>query len=277
MTLTYSANIGSMTIANILKKNQFNLEKSMQRLATGFKINSSADGSAAMTIGINLDSQIRGYDVAATNIQQGISMLSTADSALQSMVGHLQNIRDISIAASNSTTTASQFTSYQAQLTAEIAAVNSISNNTKYDTNVLLDGSIAGGAAFNIQFGPNTGDALDIKTAFTDNDATTLTIAQTTLSTTAHAGTLLGQVNAAIDTVNGNLGLIGGFQSRLTDQLAYVDIAKTNYVAAQSTIRDTDVAQETANLTRLQIMQQAGAYALAQANSTPQLALSLLT
>jgi flagellin len=276
MTLTFSASTSSMAIANTLKNTQASLQKSMQRLATGFKINSSADGSAAMAIGINMDSQIRGYDVAGSNIQQGISMLATADSALQSMVGHLQNLRDIAIAASNSTTTTSQFSSYQAQVVAEIAAVNNIANNTKYDSNILLDGSIAAGAAFNIQIGANASEVLDIKTAFSDNKAATLTVAQNTLTTTANAATLLGQVNAALDTVNTNLATLGGFQSRLTDQLAYVDIAKTNYTAAQSSIRDTDVAQETANLTRLQILQQAGAYALAQANTSPQTALSLL-
>jgi flagellin len=276
MTLTFSASTSSMAIANTLKNTQSSLQKSMQRLATGFKINSSADGSAAMAIGINMDSQIRGYDVAASNIQQGVSMLATADSALQSMVGHLQNLRDIAIAASNSTTTTSQFSSYQAQVVAEIAAVNNIANNTKYDSNILLDGSISAGAAFNIQIGANASEVLDIKTAFSDNKAATLTVAQSTLTTTANAATLLGQVNAALDTVNTNLATLGGFQSRLTDQLAYVDIAKTNYTAAQSSIRDTDVAQETANLTRLQILQQAGAYALAQANTSPQTALSLL-
>jgi flagellin len=141
----------------------------------------------------------------------------------------------------------------------------------------LLDGSLSGGAALNIQIGPNSGDTLDIKTAFTDNKSSSgLSISQNTLSTNANATTLLGQVDTAIATLNSHLGTIGGFENRLTDQINYLSIAKTNVAAAQSTIRDTDVAAETATVTRLQILQQAGAYALAQANIQPQIALRLL-
>ena len=276
MTLTFSSSTSSLAIAHSLKATNDALAISMKRLATGFKINSAADGAANMAISSTMDSQIRGFDVASANAQQGLSMLNTADGALQNVMGHLQNMRDIAIGAGNTSNTAAAFANYQAQLVAEIASVTSITTNTKYDTNVLLDGTIAAGTGMTIQIGPNSADTLDIKAAFTDNKPATLTIAQNTIASTANAATLLGQVDAAITAVNANLATIGGYQNRLSDQVSYLDIAKTNYMAAQSSIRDTDVAQETANLTRLQILQQAGVYALAQANTSPQIALSLL-
>lgn len=254
------------------------LNKSLERLSTGSKLNHSSDGAGLMLVAENMDSQSRGYTVASSNIQQGVSMLDSADSALQQVYNHLQNLRDIAVAASNGTTSASQFTAYGTQLTAEVNAINSISSNTKYGTNVLLDGSISGGTGLKIQFGPNSGDALDVKTAFAASDASTLGITMTAanLSNATNAGTLLTQVDTAMANASSTLSTIGGFQSQLTDQLNYVTNAKSNVEASLSTIRDTDVASETANVSRLSILQQAGSYALAQSNTSAQLALTLL-
>lgn len=277
MTISFGNQSSTLALSRYLNNVSKQLNKSLERLSTGLKINHASDGSAQLQLSDYMTSQIRGYEVAASNAQEGLSMLETADSALQQISSHLQDIRDIAVAASNSTTTATQFSAYQADLQAKIAAIDSISDNTKYGTNVLLDGSLSGGSALNIQIGTNSGDTLDIKSAFTDNSANSgLSLTQNTLSTTANATTLLGQVDTAIATVNSHLGTIGGFENRLTDQINYLSIAQTNVAAAQSNIRDTDVAAETAELTRLQILQQAGAYALAQANTQSQIALRLL-
>jgi flagellin len=276
MTLNFNSNISAMAIGSSLNKTSTQLQKSLQRLATGLKINSAADGAAAMAIGVTMDSQIRGYGVASSNVQVGLGMLNIAESGMQDVVSHLQNLRDIAVAASNSTNTTAQFSNYQNQAVAEIASINNIANGTKYDANILLDGSMSGGAAFNIQTGANSGDALDIKTAFTDHKTATLAVTQSTIASTANAGTLLTQVDAALATVTGNLATVGGFQNRLNDTLNFLSIAQTNVSASQASIRNTDVAQETANVARLQILQSAGAYALAQANTQPQIALQLL-
>lgn len=278
MTLSFAVSGSSMAIANILKTTSSDLQKSMRRLATGLKINSSADGSADMAIGINMESQVRGFDVASANVQQGIGVLSTADSALQDITSHLQNIRDIAVAAGNSTNTTATFASYTSQLTAELASINNIATTTKSDTNVLLDGTVAAGAGYTIQIGPNSADTLDIKAAFTNNQtaAAGLNVTQATIASTANAGTLLTQVDAALSAATANLSTIGGYENRLSDHLNYLSVAKSNTAAAEGSIRNTDVAQETANLTRLQILQQAGVYALSQANTAPQTALALL-
>jgi flagellin len=278
MTLSLGSNNNALTITRYLNSVNKQLSKSLERLATGYKLNHASDGAAAMMLSANLTSQIRGYEVASSNSQQGLSMLETADSALQEINNNLQTIRDIAVAASNSTTTAAQFSAYQAELQAALASIDSISTNTKFGTNVLLNGSISGGAAFNIQIGPNSGDTVDIKSAFTNNasGAAGLGITQNTLASTANAATLLGQVDTALATANSNLATIGAFENRLSDQMTYLANAQSNTEASLMSIRDTDMAAETARVTRLQILQQAAAYALAQANTLPQLALTLL-
>jgi len=276
MTLNFSVSTTSLAIEGILNNTNSELQKSMKRLATGYRINSAADGAADLAISSTMDGQIRGYSVATTNVQQGLSILGIADNSLQNIMTHLQNIREIAIGANNTSNSSSDFANYQTQLQAEIASINNVATSTKFGSNVLLNGTLSG-AAFNIQVGPNSGDTMDLKTAFADNQANSgLSLTQNTLATTTDAGTLLTQTDAAMATLSSNLATVGGLENRLNDQLSYISTASTNVSAAQSSIRNTDVAQETANLARLQILQQAGAYALAQANLTPQTAYSLL-
>jgi flagellin len=279
MTITLNSNALELNIARYMNLTNNRLNKSLERLSSGYKLNRAADGAAQMMLAETMNAQIRGYDAATTNLQQGLSMVETADSALQQINEHLQNIREIAVAAANGTNSSAQYTAYQASLTAELAAINSIASGSTYGDFNLLDGSISGGSAFNIQAGPNTSDTIDIKTAFSNNTtaASGLNITQTTLATAANATTLLGQIDTAINTVTSNLATIGGFQNRLSDRMDYLSIAKTNVSASLSSIRDTDVAAESSNLARLQILQQAGAYALSRVNTFPSIALSLLS
>jgi flagellin len=250
------------------------LNKSLERLSSGYKINRAADGAASLLISENLRSQMRGYSVAITNSQQGLSMLQTADGALQQITDHLQKIREIAVAASNETTSTQQFAAYQADLQAELAAIDNIATNTKYGSHTLLDGSI--GASFNLQIGPNSGDTLDIAAAFTDNQVSTLGIDQNTLSAVADATTLLGQVDTALGKIAGNLAKIGQYENSVENQMNYLSIANENTSAAEASIRNTDVATEIANVARYQILQQAGAYALSQIMASASLAARLL-
>ncbi len=279
MTITLNSNALELNITRYMNLTNNRLNKSLERLSSGYKLNRAADGAAQMMLAETMNTQIRGYDAATTNLQQGLSMVETADSALQQINEHLQNIREIAVSAANGTNSSAQYTAYQASLTAELAAITSIASGSTYGDFNLLDGSISGGAAFNIQAGSNSSDTIDIKTAFSNNTtgASGLNITQTTLATAANATTLLGQVDTAINTVTSNLATIGGFENRLSDRMDYLSIAKTNVSASLSSIRDTDVAAESSNLARLQILQQAGAYALARVNTFPSIALSLLS
>lgn len=278
MPITLKSNALELNISRYLNATNSRLNKSLERLSSGSKLNRAADGAAQMMIAETMNAQLRGYDAASSNAQQGLSMLQTADSSLQQINEHLQNIRDLAVSAANGTNSSAQYSAFQASLTAELAAINSIASGTKFGEKILLDGSISGGSAFNIQAGPNSGDVVDIKAAFTNNTSggSGLNITQTTLSSAANATTLLGQVDSAMNTLNSNLASIGGYENRMTNQMDYLSIAKTNMADSLSSIRDTDVAFEAANVARLQILQQAGAYALAQANTFPSIALSLL-
>lgn len=278
MTITLNSNAIGLNISRYLNATSSRLNKSLERLASGSKLNRAGDGAAQIMLAETMTSQIRGYDAAASNVQQGLSMLQTADSSLQQINEHLQNIRDIAVQAANGTNSSAQYAAFEDSLTAELAAITSIASGTSFGDFTLLDGSISGGAAFNIQAGPNSGDTIDIKTAFSNNStgASGLNITQTTLASAANATTLLGQVDSALGTLTGNLATIGGYENRMINRMDYMSIAKTNVSASLSSIRDTDVAYESANLARLQILQQAGAYAFAQANTFPSIALSLL-
>lgn len=278
MTITLKSNGVELNIIHYMNATNRSLNKSLERLASGYRLNRAADGPAQMMLAETMNAQIRGYDMASSNAQQGLSMLQTADSALQQINEHLQNIRELAVQAANGTNGSAQYAAFEATLTAELGAISSLASGTSFGAHVLLNGSISGGSAFNIQVGPNSGDTIDIKSAFSNNTtaAAGLNITQTTLASSANATTLLGQVDAAMGTLNNNLAVIGGYESRMTDQMNYLSIAKTNVTASLTAIRDTDVAFEAANVARLGILQQAGAYALAQTNTFPSIALSLL-
>lgn len=279
MTITLKSNGVELNIIHYMNATNRSLNKSLERLASGYRLNRASDGPAQIMLAETMNAQIRGYDMASSNAQQGLSMLQTADSALQQINEHLQTIRELAVQAANGTNGSAQYAAFEATLTAELEAISSLASGTSFGDHVLLDGSISGGASFNIQVGPNSGDTIDIKSAFSNNTtaAAGLNITQTTLASSANATTLLGQVDAAMGTLNNNLATIGGYENRMTDQMNYLSIAKTNVTASLSAIRDTDVAFEAANVARLGILQQAGAYALAQTNTFPGIALSLLS
>jgi flagellin len=203
-------------------------------------------------------------------------MLATADSAMQEIYTHLQNIRDLGVQGANGTTSTAQYSALQADLKAELSAIGGITADTKYGANVLLDGSMSG-TAFNIQIGAEAGDTLDIQGAFTDSTYATLGIpGATTLASTGDGSALIALADTALSTLSQNLATVGQYENRLNDHLDYLSNIQSNTESARSSIRDTDVAQETANVSRLNILQQAGAYALAQSNTSAQLALTLL-
>lgn len=274
MGLFLNTNVASLNANRNLFNITSSLNKSLERLSSGYKINSAADGAAELLISEGLRAQIRGSQAAMTNVQQGIDMLNTADSAMQQTYEHLQRMREIAVEAANGTV--SDYTSYNNELAERSNAIDGIANNTIYNEQVLLDGSIAGGAGFNIQTGANAGEQVDIASAFADNTAATLGVSTTTLTSAADANTLIGEIDTAMANLDGNMATVGGFTNQLQDQMNFLSVAVENLSASEASIRNTDIAQETANLARLQILQQAAAAALSQANQMPSIALQLL-
>ncbi|MGE0199884.1 MAG: flagellin [Candidatus Melainabacteria bacterium] len=271
MGIFLNTNVSSLNAQRSLGNVTMNLNKSIERLSSGYKINKASDGSASLLTSENLRAQIRGSQVAIGNAQQGIGMLNTADGALQSMYSHLQRIREIAVEASNGTV--SDYTAANAEISQRMSAITAISDNTNYDNQQLLDGSVA---AMTLQIGANSGETLAIATAFADRDATALGLSTSTLASAANATTLMGEVDTAMNNVATALATVGGFTGQLENVVDNLSITVENLTASESTIRNTDIAAETSTLARLQILQQAAASALASANQMPSVAMRLL-
>jgi flagellin len=212
-------------------------------------------------------------------MQQGVSMLQVADGAMQGITDQLQHLREVAVSASNGTNSPEQFAAYQTDVQNTLSGIDAVANGTQFNSKNLLDGSIAGTpGSMTLQVGPDSGNTMDISNAFGNNTSGGggLGITQTTIASTADANALLSQVDSALSTVTSNLSVVGGYENSLSSQLDNVSIAKVNTASAQSTIRDTDVAAETAQLTRLTLLRHSAVSALKKGNDLSQMALGLL-
>ena len=274
-SIAYASNMGSLTGQLYLKNITSQLNTSIRNLNSGYRINTSADGPAQMAISQSFQAQIKSIGSAQTNVQQGISMLNAADQALQSIYTHITNIKNIATLAGNSSNSAADYTNLTTQLVKKQATITKLSATT-FNGFSLLNNSIAGGTGFKIQYGPNSADNLDIKSAFGDATTATLGLSLAALTSAGDATTLQSNVTAALAAMGTLTGTIGGFSQQLQDQSDYLSVLHTNLTSSDNALRGTDVAAETANVTRLQVMQQASAAALSQANMQPTIALQLL-
>lgn len=265
-------NVQSISIQNSVNKTSNNLQKTLERLSTGLKINRASDNPSGSYIVSTLERDIRGMNAAESNIQQGDAMLETMNDAVTELLDLVNQYRELAVEAANGTI--SNYTPYTNSATALMAAVTRISDITEFNGSNLLNGSVASKV---LQVGWQTGAAhqLTLSGIFTDSDATALSLSGITDATTA--ATAITNADAAIATLNSKLSSIGTYQSVLGNQLNLIQSTRENYAAAQSTIRDADVAEESANLSKLQVLQQAGAAMLSQTNQLPSIGLSLIT
>ncbi len=250
------------------------LNKSIERLSTGFKINSAADNPGSLLLANHLQSRHRGFAVAESNILQGQNLLKIADGAMMSIQDDLQRLRELALEASNGTVT--DFSAYEEEAAQISANIDAIANGTTYGSTVLLAG---GAGAINIQAGAESGgtNVINIGASLTNNTVTGLNgAAFTSPNNQANAQTLLGEVDGALAQLAENQATLGGMMNQLSNRLEFVQISKENYAASEGVVRNVDVAAETSRLTQLQVLQQASALALAQANQAPAIALRLL-
>jgi len=281
MPLIVNTNVSSLNTQRFLSNNTNALQKSMERLSSGYRINKAGDDAAGLQLSETLRAQIRGSQKALDNTQDGINVLNLTDGALQQITDNLQRMRELAVQAGNDTYSASQRSAMQSEVSQLAADITRIGDATQFNGTNLLTGSAG---SFIIQLGPNssgTSDQLNLATAgaanpFGDIRSTALAVTALDLSTATHSGSAITAIDAAITTVNQRRGAIGAFTNRLEGAANNLSIAIENFSASESRIRNVDVAMESANLTRNQILQQASAAMLAQANSAPQLALQLL-
>lgn len=263
--------------------------KSMEKLSSGQRINKAGDDAAGLAISEKMRGQIRGLNQASRNAQDSISLIQTGEGALSETHAILQRMRELAVQSSNDTNTADDRTSLQAEVDELANEITRISNQTEFNTKKLLDGQ--GASALDFQIGAN--DDQRIQVSIGAMDASTLAVGTGTAATAAGgdatvtagidistdsdtATAAITTIDAAIKTVSDERAKLGAFQNRLEHTTKNLNTSSENLQAAESRIRDVDMAKEMMELTKNNILQQAAQAMLAQANQQPQGVLQLL-
>ncbi len=286
MAMVINTNIASLQGQRYLNQTQMSLQTAMQRLSSGLRINSAADDPSGLAIADNMTSQINGMGVATQNANDAISMVQTADSAMSTLTDTLQSMRDLAVQAANFGTTGS---SDRAKLATEFnqlsAELKRVITSTQFNNKSILNGSMS---HVNFQIGANTTAdnriSADVGNMLSASGIASLATAYSVtngVSIGSGAGstnvsTAINRIDTAIKTIDTLRATLGAIQNRLTDTISNLSSASDNQSAARSRIQDANFASETSNLSRSQILQQAGTAMLAQANQSNQTVLSLL-
>lgn len=274
MSLTISTNVTSMTAQNSLAKTQSALSTSFARLSSGMRINSAADDAAGLGISKSMNAQVRSYAVAERNTNDGISMLQTADGGAEEIHNLMTRMRELAVQASNGALSSNDYTNLDAEYQQASSEIDRISSSVNYNGLNLLSGASAT-KSFQVGIGTAATDRIDV--SFGGADVTRLLGATATdVTTFAKAQSAITALDTGIQTLSGVRAGFGAAMNRFSNTISNLQTMQTNTSAALSRIRDADIAQETASLSKNQVLAQAGAAILSQANQTPQLAMSLL-
>ena len=278
MPLTVNTNIASLNAQRHLSMNTSALQKSMEKLASGYRINHAQDDAAGLGLSESLRSQIRGSQKALDNTQDGINVMNIADGAMQTITDNLQRMRELAVQAANDTYSTTQRTSMQTEFDQLASGITQIASAVDFNGIKLLNGT---STIASLQIGSNTAanvDDFDVSGLFVDTTAgaSGLNVQGETLSSHGNAQNAITALDTAITTINTNRGNMGASVNRLEATATNLATMKENTSASESRIRNVDVAAESADLTKNNILQQAAAAMLAQANQGPSLALQLL-
>lgn len=277
MALTVYTNTASLNAQRNLSTSQSSLNQSLQRLSSGLRVNSAKDDASGMFVIEQMTADIRGLNQSVRNAQDGISLGQTAEGALAQITNNVQRIREIAVQSANATT--GNRAGLQAEVDQLTQEISRIVQTTEFNGTQLLDGT---GGALVFQVGQD--GAADNQVTVNGADMTSLNVYNASLtasgtvdvSSATTASAALVNLDSDIDTVSTSRSTFGAVQNRFDAVVVNLTTYSENLSAARGRIQDADFAAETANLTRSQILQQAGVAMLAQANALPQLALSLL-
>lgn len=275
MSMTINTNIASLNAQRNLSASQSSLTTSLQRLSSGLRVNSAKDDAAGLAIAERMNAQVKGMNVAIRNANDAISLSQTAEGALGKVGDALQRMRELSVQSANASNGASDRANLQTEYAQLGAEVTRVLTGTKFNGTNLLNTA----ATLTFQVGANNVATDQIAIATTDLTAG----AGITAAVGANISTSQATAQAAIDSLDTAIGEIttaratfGAAQNRFDSVISNLQVAAENQAAARSRITDTDFAAETANMTRGQILQQAGTAMLAQANALPNTVLTLL-
>jgi flagellin len=273
MGLRINTNISSLNAQRNLSNSTEALSRSLERLSSGLRITRASDDAAGLAISERLRAEVRAYEQASRNALDGISLLQVAEGALNEVSGILVRLRELAIQSANGTLGAGERATIDQEATDLVAEIDRVAAITEFNGTLLLDGS-APTVDFQVGAGSTANDVISVTGV--DATSTGLGVNALDLTTAANAQTANTAIDAAIDSLSGLRGGFGTAQNRLESTIRSIAVAVENTAAAESRIRDVDVASETAKLTRAQVLQQAGISVLAQANVSAQNALALL-
>jgi flagellin len=272
-------NVASLNAQRNLSETQKALSASIGRLSSGMRINSASDDAAGLGISENLKANIRSLAQAQRNSNDGISMGQVAEGGMNQMQGIVSRMRELSVQSANQTLGSTERGYIQTEFTQLGQEIDRISNVTDFAGQKLLDGSASAGLSLQVGINNTANDRLTFKVtklATTTLGSTSLHVGSASLSTATNAQKAIAVFDKAITQLSTARASIGASQNRLQVTVSNLAVAQENLSAAQSRISDVDVANETASLSKAQILSQAGLAVLAQANQMPQSALSLL-
>jgi flagellin len=279
MTQSVNTNIISMNAQRNLSTSQSSLATSMQRLSSGLRINSAKDDAAGLAIAERMNAQVKGMNVAIRNANDGISMAQTAESALAQVGDSLQRMRELAVQARNATNSSSDKDSLNKEFAQLQSEIQRVLGGTSFNGKLMLG---ADATAMTFQIGANTtsNDSLTVNTSnMTTNADITAVTSSASIDATATDGAIKNVIDAidtAINTVNDQRATFGATQSRFDAIISNLQSSVENQSAARGRIMDADFAAETANMSRAQILQQAGTAMVAQANQMPQQVMRLI-
>lgn len=282
MSLRINTNIDAFQAQLNLTQTSQSFSKSVERLSSGLRINRAGDDAAGLAISEKLRAQVKGLAMAQRNSQDGISMIQTGEGALNESTSILQRMRELAVQSSNGTLGTSDRTAIGQEVSALQNELDRISTVTKFNGSSLLDGSLSV-ASMTLQIGANGTSSEQVGIVLTGSASVAMSstglgvgTSSVSLDTQAHAAASISLIDAAINSVSSARAQFGAFQNRLEHTIASLGVTEENLMASESRIRDVNVAEETVNLTRAQILQQAGTSVLSQANQSSQSVLSLL-
>lgn len=274
MAMSIRTNVSSLNAQRNLYQNQQGLDSSLSKLSSGFRITKAGDDAAGLGISVNLESQIRSFNQAVRNANDGVSLIQTAEAALNEQSNMLSRLRELAMQSASDGIGDTERGYIQAEVVEQVAELERVAQATEYNGRKLLDGSAT---TLDFQVGIRNVAAND-RISVTTVDATTATLGVDTLdlSTKGGAQTALAAIDTALETVSSARATLGAAGNRFTSAVASIQASAESLSAANSRIRDVDVAEETSRMARSQVLMQAGVSVLAQANQMPQMALKLL-
>lgn len=296
MALTINTNISSIVAQRNLANATSSLNTAIERMTTGYKINHAADNAAGYSIARNWETQLGSLDVAADNAATGADMLTTLEDTYSLVTSHLQRVRDLTEQAANGTYGTQSLKAIQSEITARLEEVDRISANCEFNGRKMMDGSMDAGISLQVGLYSGADSQIELKGdlfkectianmfdeygGITDADKTT--VAQKCAGLDADGNIvgdqakMLDTIDSVINEISARVTTLGAAQNRIESAIESIGVQSENITSSLSTLRDADVAEESSNYIKSQILQQAAATLLATANQTPSIALNLL-